>query len=77
MSIYLKINKDKLKDKQKIIDGLFNLNSSQCFCNSANRNHQEQKLAENVKGLPTSTTDIIKANISTNNLFVCEIYLYY
>ena len=34
---------------------------------SANRNHQEQKLAENVKGLSTSTNDIIKVDISINN----------
>ena len=49
----------QLKDKQKIIDRL--------FFNSINRSHQEQKLAENVKGLSTSTNDIIKADISTNN----------
>ena len=58
---------NQLKDKQKIIDGLFNLNSCQCSCNSNNRNHQEQKLADSVKGLPILTNDIIKADISTNN----------
>ena len=58
---------NQLKDKQKIVDGLLNLNSCQCSCNSTNRNHHEQKLAENVKGLPTSTNDIVKADILTNN----------
>ena len=58
---------NQLKDKQKIIDGLFDLNSCQCPRNSANRNHQEQKLAENVKGIPTSTNGIIKTDIMTNN----------
>ena len=32
-----------------------------------NRNHQEQNLAENVKGLPVQTNDIIKKDISTNS----------
>ena len=58
---------NQFKGKQKIIDGLFNLNSCQCSCNSVNKNHQKQKLAENVKGLPTSTNNIIKIDISTNN----------
>ena len=40
---------NQVKDNRKIIDGLFNLNSCPCAYNSANRNHQEQKLAENVK----------------------------
>ena len=56
----------QFKDKWKTIDRLFNLNSCQRSCNSTKRNHQEQKSAENVKGLPTSTTDI-KACVSTNN----------
>ena len=58
---------NQFKDKQKMIDGLLNLNSCRCSCNSTKRNHQEQKLSENVKGLPPSTNDIIKAYISTNN----------
>ena len=58
---------NQFKDKQEIIHGLFNLNSSQCFCNPAYRNYQEQKLAQNVKGLHTSTIDITKADISTDN----------
>ena len=37
---------NQLKDKQKILDGLFSLNSCQCSCNSTNRNHHEQKLAK-------------------------------
>ena len=59
--------KNQLKDKQKTIDGLFNLNSCQCSCNSVNGNHQEQKLAENAKRLPAFTNDSIKADILTNN----------
>ena len=35
-------------------------------CNSTNRNHQLQKLAENVKELPTPINNIIKKDISTN-----------
>ena len=46
---------------------MFNLDSCQCSCNSAKGNHQEQKLAENVMGLPTSTNDKIKAGIMTKN----------
>ena len=57
---------NQLKDKNKIIDGLSNLNSGQRSCNSASRNHQEQKLADNIMGLPTSTNYIINADISTN-----------
>ena len=52
---------------QNIIGRLFNLNSCQCSFNSASRNHQEKKLAGNVIGLPTSTNDITKPYISTNN----------
>ena len=55
------------KDKQKVIDRLFNLNSFQHSCNSANGNLQEQKLKENVNGLPTPTNDNIKADILTKN----------
>ena len=44
-----------------------NLKSCQYSCNYANRNHQEQKLAENVHELPTPTDDIIKEDISTKN----------
>ena len=64
---YINSLENQLKDKQKIIDGLFNLNSCQCSCNSTNRNHQEQKLADSVKGPPILTNDIVKADISTNN----------
>ena len=54
---YINSLQNQLKDIQIILDWLFN----------RNRNHQEQKLAENVKGLPTSTNDIIKVVILTNS----------
>ena len=54
---YINSLQNQLKDIQIILDWLFN----------RNRNHQEQKLAENVKELPTSTNDIIKVVILTNS----------
>ena len=39
-------SENQLKNKQKIIDGLFNLHSCQCSCNYANRNYQEEKLGK-------------------------------
>ena len=32
-----------------------------------NRNHQEQKLTEEVKWLPTQTKEVVKKDISTSN----------
>ena len=48
------------KDKQKIMVGLFNIKSCQHSCNSANRSHQDQRLAQNVKNLPTGTNGTTK-----------------
>ena len=48
------------KDKQKIMGGLFNIKCCQHSCNSANRSHQDQRLAQNVKNLPTGTNGTTK-----------------
>ena len=51
---------NQFKDKQQIIDGLVNPNSWQCSYKFVNRNYQEQKLVDKVKGLTISTNDIVK-----------------
>ena len=52
--------------KQKILDWLFNIKCWQCSCNSTNKNQQEQKLVEMVKGLPTTINHFFKEDKSAN-----------
>ena len=51
---------NQFKDKQKMIDGLLNLNSCRCSCNSTKRNHQEQNYQKILRDYPHQLMTLLK-----------------